>query len=426
MKGNEVLGMDDPNLNNYEKPLSFYTETYRKPDKNNKGLLQLIIVALVSSILGGIIVYSAFQFAAPALQTTVNSLVNKTDNTGGAAANQNNSSSVYKKIEIAQSNTPVTAIAEKVSPSVVGIKAYSRVQDLFFGETVVPGEGSGIIIRADGYILTNNHVIEGALVNNTNNPVSGAKIEVILSSNKNKTYTAKIIGRDSKTDLAVLKIDAANLPAAELGNSDNLKPGELAVAIGNPAGMDFMGTVTAGIISGLNRKIQVDDYTELTLIQTDAAINPGNSGGALVNSQGQVIGINTIKISATGYEGLGFAIPINTAKQISASLIESGYVKGRPFLGVQIDQRFTGDVAKKNNVPEGLLVYDVTPLSGAYGAGIQKNDIITKFDEKPVKTFSDLNDIKNKHVPGDTVAVEVYRDGQTKTFQVKLTEDKNN
>jgi serine protease Do len=185
-----------------------------------------------------------------------------------------------------------------------------------------------------------------------------------------------------------------------------------------------MGSVTVGVISGLNRTIPIDDGKELKLIQTDAAINPGNSGGALLNSKGQVIGINTAKIGENGFEGLGFAIPANKAKEITDSLMQYKYVKGRPLLGIESDPDFNEEVAKQYDVPMGVLVAQVTPFSGAYKAGVKPGDIITKFDGKAVKSVSEINDLKVKRKPGDTVPVVVYRDGETITLQVQLTEDK--
>ncbi|OPZ83869.1 MAG: Serine protease Do-like HtrB [Firmicutes bacterium ADurb.Bin419] len=284
--------------------------------------------------------------------------------------------------------------------------------------------GSGIIIRSDGYIMTNNHVISEAVQKGSNKVVNGAKIEVILPNEVDKPYAATVVGRDEKTDLAVLKIDAVDLPAIELGNSDEIKVGELAVAIGNPGGLEYMGSVTAGVISGLNRTIALDQNNELKLIQTDAAINPGNSGGALVNSEGQLIGINTAKISGDGFEGLGFAIPVNKAKEITDNLIEFKYVKGRPSIGISINQSFNEDIAARYKVPAGVLVEDVSPLSGAYNAGLQRGDIITKINGTAIKTYSELNEIKNKNKVGDTIKIEVYRDGETLTMEVVLGEDK--
>ncbi len=403
---------------------AYYNEKIKKSKQGRVGTGQLILVSVLSAVLGAGAMFSASAFLGPTLQPTVNSLLGNTNQTAAASGDNG----IYKKVEITQSTSPIEAIVEKVSPSIVGIEVTVQAQgsDFFFnmGQSGV-GYGSGIIIKSDGYILTNNHVIESAMDQNSNVLTNGSKIQVVLANNKDKMYTAKVIGRDPTTDIAVLKIDATNLPAAELGNSDNVKPGELAVAIGNPEGFDFMNSVTAGIISGINRSLTTDDGKEHKLIQTDAAINPGNSGGALVNSQGQVIGINTVKIASTEVEGIGFAIPINEANQISQSLMQYKYVKGRPHLGLSIDQRFNADVAKQYNVPNGLLVYDVLPLTAAYKAGIQPGDIITKFDGKTVKSFSELEDQKNTHKPGDKVAVEVYRNGKTLNLTVTLDEENN-
>lgn len=428
----ETVIVEQPSYGNLNtdvitKAQAYYTESFKKPKAKKNNLFQLILVAVLSSIFGGGVVFAAFQFLAPVIQPAIGGYFGNTtqSSVSPAAAGTNGA---YKKVEITQSNSPVTAIAEKVAPSIIGIKVTVNSQGSGFFFDMGQGgggEGSGIIIREDGYILTNNHVVESAVTGNSNKISSGSKIEVILPSQKDKPYTATIVGRDTKSDIAVLKIEAKGLPAAELGDSDKLKIGELAVAIGNPGGMDYMGSVTAGIISGLNRIITTQDGQDLTLIQTDAAINPGNSGGALCNSQGQVIGVNTIKIAATGFEGLGFAIPINHVKDIAQSLIDFKYVKGRPYLGVSIDQRFNADVAKQYNVPDGLLVYDVTPLSAAYKAGVKAGDIITKFDGITVKVFKDLEDRKNTHKPGDKVTMEVYRDSKTLTMNVTLDEDKN-
>ncbi|HEX2944644.1 MAG TPA: trypsin-like peptidase domain-containing protein [Clostridia bacterium] len=403
---------------------AYYKENIKKSKQGRVGTGQLILVSVLSAVLGASAMFSASTFLGPVIQPSVNSWLGNTDKTAATSGNNG----VYKKVEITQSTSPVEAIVEKVSPSIVGIEVTVQAQgsDFFFnlGQSGV-GYGSGIIVKSDGYIMTNNHVIESALNQNSNTLANGSKIQVVLSSNKDKPYTAQVVGRDSKTDIAVLKIDAANLPAAELGNSDNVKPGELAVAIGNPEGFDFMNSVTAGIISGINRTVQTEDGQEYKLIQTDAAINPGNSGGALVNSQGQVVGINTVKIASTEVEGIGFAIPINEANKIAQSLMEFKYVKGRPYLGLSIDPRFNSDIAKQYKVPNGLLVYEVLPLTAAYKAGIQPGDIITKFDGKTVTAFSELEDQKNTHKPGDKVAVEVYRNGKTLNLTVTLDEENN-
>ena len=384
--------------------------------------MPLLIVALLSSVIGGALVGAWFQFGAPALAENNQTTNNSTSQT---------ELQKIKQIEIVNNTeSPATAIAEKVSPSIVGIQVNYYVQDFWFGAQQSSGSGSGIIIRSDGYILTNNHVIEDAM-GSGNEIARGASIKVILPNQPDQSYDAKVIGRDERTDIAVLKIELSELPAVDIGNSDELKVGELAVAIGNPAGLEFMGSVTQGIISGLNRQIQVGTGQTLKVIQTDAAINPGNSGGALVNAKGEVIGVNTVKISGSNYEGLGFAIPINTAMEIANSLISDGYVKGRPQLGVSIDTRFNEELAKKYNVPMGLLVADVAPLSAAYNAGIKKGDIITQFNGVPVKTFNELETEKNKYKAGDIVTLKIYRiegndvsKGQYLDIELTLGEDK--
>lgn len=403
------------------KASNFYTESYKKPStRKTNSWIQLVAVALISSIFGGIIVGSFFVFGVPLMRPAVGQYFEKVV-PGYTTSSTPGDNGVYKKVEIQKTDSPITAIAEKVSPSIVGIKVTTRPQDLFFGFAGRQGgsEGSGIIIKSDGYIMTNHHVVEMA-------KDKSAKIEVYLPTQKDKPYQAKIVGSDWRTDLAVLKIEATNLPAAELGDSDELKVGDQVVAIGNPAGLELMGSVTVGYISGLNRNIPIEDIKDMKLIQTDAAINPGNSGGALVNSRGQVIGVNNAKMGGQGFEGLGFAIPMNKAKEVTDSLIEYKYVKGRPLLGITPDARFNENVAKQYNVPAGVLVADIHPLSGAYKAGIQAGDIITKVDGKQVKNRTELDEIKNKHKPGDTIPIEIYRDGQTKTVQVKLIEDTGN
>lgn len=418
-------GQDSSNL----KEASFYTENYVKPEKKKKGILgQLVLVSVISSIIGGTTVGAFLQFGVPAARPSIKSFLNDAgiSNSDGLE-NTINSGSLYsdnyKKVVIESAESAVVAIAEKVGPSVVGISVKYQAQNFLFGAQEGASSGSGIIIKSDGYIMTNNHVISEAMQGMTQQK-NGAKIEVILPNEVDKPYFATVVGRDEKTDLAVLKIEATNLPAIEMDNSDEVKVGELAVAIGNPGGLEYMGSVTAGVISGLNRTIPLDENNELKLIQTDAAINPGNSGGALVNAEGKLIGINTAKISGDGFEGLGFAIPVNKAKEITDNLIEFKYVKGRPSIGISINQSFNEQIAQRYNVPAGVLVEDVMPLSGAYNAGLKRGDIITKVDGKAIKTFSELNELKNKHKVGETIKLEAYRDGETLTMDVVLGEDK--
>lgn len=409
------------------KTSAFYNESYKKPAKGKlKGLIApMLIVALISSLLTGGIVGAYFTYGLPQKYSGANP-------PGNSYVNENGS---IKQIEIIDETTTSaeTAVAEKVSPSIVGISITYEYSDMFFGSTQNQGQGSGIIYSSDGYIITNNHVIESAMSGTGGNKLAqNAKVEVILPNQVDDPYEATVIGRDAETDIAILKINVSGLPAAEFADSDDIKVGQKAIAIGNPAGMEFMGSVTSGIISGLNRKIEFDDGTVLRLIQTDAAINPGNSGGALLNSEGKVIGINTSKIGGAGYEGLGFAIPANNAVEIAESLIKSGYVTGRPQLGIVVDTRFNSEIAEKNGVPEGILVYEVEPLSAAFKAGVKTGDILTEFNSVKIKSFDELETEKNKFKAGEKVEVTIYRmpkegaasEGEYLKLEIILGEDR--
>lgn len=299
----------------------------------------------------------------------------------------------------------VTAIAKKAGPSIVGIRmTVSGTRTNYFGgSNSQTGEGSGIIISKDGYIMTNYHVVSSA------DPKSGLSsktvLEVFLPDGREAKATYK--GGDVETDLAVIKINLKNLPIAELGDSSDLEVGELAVAIGNPLGMEFAGSVTVGVISALNRTIAMEDKT-LNLIQTDAAINEGNSGGALLNSRGQVIGINSVKISASGVEGLGFAIPINDAKPIIDQLLTFGYVKGRPFIGIS-GREITTTYASYYGLPKGIYITEVTAGSGAEKAGIKAGDVLVGLGGKIIESMQDLDKVKEAFKPGDTTTAVVVR-----------------
>lgn len=292
----------------------------------------------------------------------------------------------------------VSAINESVGPSVVGILSRSTLNGFLNKETDI-GSGSGVIISKDGYIITNNHVVENA-----------SNLTVVLHDGTE--YPASLVGTDSRTDLAVVKINADNLSAAVLGDSNAVKVGELAVAIGNPLGQKLAGSVTAGVISAVNRNLAVEGKT-LNLLQTDAAINPGNSGGALVNCYGEVIGINTVKVSSTSIEGIGFAIPISDAKPIIDELISNGRVSGRPQLGI------TG-----SDAPYGVVVQSVSEGSAAEKAGIAVGDLIIKFDGTAITSVAEINDLKNKFRAGDSVVLTIYRDGELSEITVVLDEEK--
>ena len=309
---------------------------------------------------------------------------------------------------------PVVAVSKIAGNSVVGVKV-DYYEQSFFGQLEEgESEGSGIIYSEDGYIITNNHVIEEAVGSNS--------ATVTITLNDGTEYEAEIIGRDETTDLALLKIDAKGLNAAKFGNSDELQVGELAVAIGNPLGSEFAGSVTAGYISALDRTLTIDSTT-YKLIQTDAAINPGNSGGALVNAKGEIIGINSAKISSTGVEGLGFAIPINEALKIIEQLKVTGKII-RPYIGIYgLDLDET--TARRNKLVEGVYVYQVYTNTPAQKAGISRGDIIVGIDGKDVTTKQELNEIKNSKNIGDTVELKLYRNGKYETIKVTLDSDEN-
>lgn len=304
----------------------------------------------------------------------------------------------------------VEEIAKRVGPSIVGISCTSIVQS-YFGAQQSESGGSGIIIDDKGHIVTNYHVIEG-----------GSKIKVKLTSGNE--YEASVVGGDEKTDIAVIKIAAKEeLHVASIGNSDEVEVGALAVAIGNPLASELFGTVTAGVISGVNRTMTVGQR-DMNLIQTDAAISPGNSGGALINKYGEVIGINSVKLVDDAAEGLGFAIPMNETVPIVQDLMKYGYVKGRPMIGVSV-REITRELAYYNNllVEEGLYIMSVTEGSGAQKAGLQRGDIITKFGGQKVTTALQMNKIRDKHKAGQSVNVTILRGNVEKNVKITLTED---
>ena len=312
------------------------------------------------------------------------------------------------------------AVAQKVLPSIVGIEVNYTVSSMFFNQqSTATATGSGIIISEDGYIITNNHVISSSSSSSSSYYSIGEANSIKVTLNGDETqYDAKIVGTDSQTDLAVIKIDKTGLTAAELGSSSSVQVGEFAMAIGSPLGMQ--NTVTGGMISALDREVTDSDGKTFTLIQTDAAINSGNSGGALVNSQGQVIGINTLKVSSTGVEGMGFAIPIDSAKPIIEQLIQYNKVK-RPYIGIA-GRDLDETTAKRNNLVVGIYVASVDEYSAAEKAGIKAGDVIVKADGQEIKTMTELNNIKNTHNIGDTMTVTVNRNGQEKEITLTLQE----
>lgn len=305
----------------------------------------------------------------------------------------------------------VSEIAALNQPSIVEIKTEKVTNGSYLQQYVQTGAGSGVIISADGYIVTNNHVIDGA-----------SSIKVTLSDGQ--TYTASLIGTDSKTDIAVLKIDAGGLTPVVFGNSDNLNVGEEAVAIGNPLG-ELGGTVTNGIISALDRTITLENQ-QMQLLQTNAAINPGNSGGGLFNSRGELIGLVVAKSSGSDIEGLGFAIPSNLVSKVAQELIANGYVTGRPAMGVSILDVSSAQLAMQYGLSNtGVYITGVDSGSAAEKAGLEVGDYLISLDGQAIESYAQLSAALDNYAVGDTVEIMVKRNGNTVKVSLTLQEKKN-
>lgn len=302
-------------------------------------------------------------------------------------------------------NSTVEAVAQKAGPSIVGIRTTAAVTNFFGGSTEATGEGSGIIYTSDGYIITNYHVIESAVES------SKSKVEVFLADDTDTAINATVVGYNIASDLAVVKVAKTGLPAVEFADSSTLKVGQYVVAIGNPGGLEFIGSVSYGVISGLNRSVTLGTGNAMSLIQTDAAINPGNSGGALVDITGKLIGVNSVKLVSTGYEGMGFAIPSNTVKQICNKIIENQN-DPTPYIGIQISQNYTAEQLIALGYPAGAVVVSVAPGGPAAESQIQRGDIITEFNGKEITNFADLDNAILQCKPGDSVPVKIFRTGR--------------
>ena len=387
----------------------------QKP-KKNKGLLVFSIILAVALFFtaGAFVIYAATNYNP---HTQTGDAQNGPTASGPSLSINSRPADNAERTE--DGKLTDTAIAKKVKPSVVGIVAYVKTQTQY----QVYGQGSGIIMSKDGYIITNAHVIT---VERTGNLVD--KVQVYLDNND--SYAGEIVGADSRSDLAVIKIRANNLTPAEFGDSTTVEVGEHVLAVGNPSGMELAGSVTGGMVSAVNRNIRSgSNGFSMVCIQTDAAINPGNSGGALVNTYGQVIGINSSKIVADEYEGIGFAIAINEAKPIVDSITKNGYVEGRVKVGITY-QEIDDFTAALNRVPKGLRVSGIdSTLSGVAQSGLQVGDIITKMDGKEITTTEQVTEFLKGKKPGDTVKMTVYRitdidKSQTLTVTVVLSEDR--
>lgn len=373
----------------------------RKYINNSKGRFdkRLAVILLAAILIGGVSGYKLNTHMHPA------------GDGQGTYTWSNDSSAPVDSTLPASRNTAVVETAKRVGPAVVGITSEVYDRDIF-NRNVEVGQnvGSGVIFDKKGYIVTNNHVV-------------GNNRQVNVALSDGQVVTGKVIGTDSVTDLAVVKIPGSDkLPVAEFGNSDSLQPGETAVAIGNPLGLEFRGTVTVGVISALNRTLD-DVEQQIKLIQTDAAINPGNSGGALCTADGKVIGINSAKIAKAGVEGMGFAIPINQVKVIVSQLISNGHVT-RPYLGLYgIDKT----LAARNGISwdhnGGIYVYKIADGSPLDGSDIVRGDYIMQINGKATNSLSELRNVMMNYKPGDKVTITYEHSGHTRTAMVVLGED---
>lgn len=380
----------------------------RQPGKpvslTRKSLALLIALCVVVSAL--------FGFGGSYLANALNGGHSGSSKTASVSKNG------YKLEDATGSKMTVQEVTNKTKDSVVEIKTESVSADAWMQQYVTEGAGSGVVMTADGYIMTNNHVIDGA-----------SKITVTTSDDKE--YEAKLVGTDSITDIAVLKISAKNLTPATYGNSDQLAVGDMAVAIGNPLG-ELGGTVSAGIISALDRELAIDGKT-MTLLQTDASINPGNSGGGLFNGDGQLIGIVVAKSSGSNVEGLGFAIPINKAADVAQQLMDKGYVSDQPSTGMSYAEssqrngaaQFFGNSQDSQSQSSSAAVY-IQEITGtnAKKAGFQSGDLVYAVDGTRITSFNTLSSIVTSHKVGDKLTYTIVRGNQTKEIKLTLEEKK--
>lgn len=392
---------------------------YKKFSSDSSGSKKFksnIFIPFISGVVGATLVIGV-AFGVPNIRK---SLVNSNSGASSQYSSSDvNNNGVVDFVSLKDYSDTAIFSASKVLPSIVGIKVeYTVTSNFGMGMSqLAQAEGSGIIINKDGYILTNNHIINSSDSSIYYEVSKATKVYVYLY-NDETPYEAKIIGTDEETDLAVIKIEKSDLIPAELGDSNSVKIGEFAMAIGNPLGME--SSVTSGIISAVNRNVTSEDGTTYNLIQTDAAINSGNSGGALINSEGKVIGINTLKLSGSGIEGMGFAIPINDTIDIYKQLIEKGKVL-RPYIGItgiELDEIS----AKHYELPTGIYIKEINSNSPASSSNLKTGDVITGIDGIKVSTMDELNDIKNKKKIGDEITLDVYRNKETKQIKIKLGE----
>ena len=411
---------NNSNFKTVSNPGTYKTvyEVDNKPKKNSN-FGRNVLIPFVSGITGCAIVIGTC-FGIPSIKQHI--LGSNSSNLSNTQSSNSKTTGTVDQVSLSNYSDTSVYAANKILPSIVGIKIEYNVTSMFsmFGNkqsSTATATGSGIIISDDGYILTNNHVVSSSESDSYYQVSEATKVTVTLFNDETE-YEAKIVGTDEQTDLAVIKIEKTGLTKAEFADSDSIKVGEFAMAVGSPLGLQ--STITCGVISAVNRDVTDSDGKTYNLIQTDAAINAGNSGGALVNSEGKVVGVNTLKLTGDNVEGMGFAIPINSTTDITSQLIQYSKVK-RPYIGIT-GMDLNAETAKKNNLAEGIYVKAVDDFSAAEKAGIKTGDVIVKADGQDAKTMDELNKIKNSHNIGDEIKITVNRDGQEKDLTLTLGE----
>ena len=394
-------GYNGYNPQNSAPVYSYKPPKAKKPKKSGSkkyGGGIVAAAALLAAVIGAVSGIAAVKFA-------------ESDNTASLTPSGVSGSNVNINVDETVESV-VEAVAKKVTPSVVGIRTTTSVASFFGGSSEATGEGSGVVYSADGYIITNYHVIADAVSNQLS-----SKIEVFVDTPDSDPYSATVVGYNIASDLAVIKIDAAGLTPVEFADSEELSVGQYVITVGNPGGLEFMDSVTYGVISGLDRVVSTS--SDVKLIQTDAAINPGNSGGALVNVKGELVGINSSKIVSEDYEGMGFAIPSNTVLEISKKIIERENTP-EPYIGISISEKYTAEVLQYYGYPTGAVVLSVSDGSPADNAGIARGDIITEFKGTEITEYTVFEQLLEECTPGEQANVKIYRSGRYYTTTVTI------
>ncbi|MBQ7027263.1 MAG: trypsin-like peptidase domain-containing protein [Ruminococcus sp.] len=434
---NEQNSVSEDTGHDYGNSYAYVSNNSVKPKKKkNHSVLKAVALFLSFGIVAGVSIQGYKIYKGEDEKNTLsefNALENESSSTESTDADRlssddNDNADVVSLFQLAARTDakPIPEIVDSIMPSFVGISSTFEVSYNGWGGTVnsqqMQGTGTGIIMTEDGYIATNAHVV----YDNESQYAAGQAVEVSVLYSDESVHEAKIIAYDLQTDLAVLKVDETGLTPAVFGDSDDLKVGELVIAVGNPLGFELFGTVTSGIVSALDRQVTIGDKN-MTLIQTDAPINSGNSGGPLLNSCGQVIGINSAKMSSSygsaSIEGLGFAIPINDARTIINDLINYKYVKGRPYMGISTTD-ITESYSRYLNLPMGAYVNYVEEGGAADFAGIQEGDVIIGVEDETVSTGAELAAIVYDYKAGDSITLTVSRRGKDIEITMILQERK--